>query len=99
MMCQDRRSPRIAANAMLAVFLIAAQWGAVVHAFEHEAGTPLNQVCTTCVAASNLSAACIDSPTMVVAAPAYSVIDVTVNAEFTSRHSLTTRQRGPPLAQ
>ena len=81
---------------LLATLLVGAQFAAVLHAFAHEFGTPQNQVCAACTAASHLGAASVASdPVMALPAtrPA-PVADVAV--EFHSTSLTTPRQRGPP---
>lgn len=84
------------ANLLLAAFLVAAQWGALAHAFEHKAGTPQKQVCATCIAASQLGFACIDTQLNAEPLPSYPVLNTDSTEETKSRHTLTARQRGPP---
>jgi hypothetical protein len=83
-------------NLLIAVILMAAQWAVLTHAFEHDAGKPQNQVCATCVAASQLGFACIDSPPIATPLPAYSVLNPAAAQITRSLHSIVTRQRGPP---
>jgi len=81
---------------MLATLLAGAQWGALVHGFEHKVGTPQIQVCTTCVAASQLGAACIDVPVTAEALSLYPVLNANAARSIKSHHALAARQRGPP---
>jgi len=94
------RYPRIKSrpicNLLMAAFLIAGQWSTLVHAFEHEAGTPQSQVCATCVAASQLGCACIDTAGDMPPAPSYAIMIAATEKEFKSVHTLVARQRGPP---
>jgi hypothetical protein len=82
----------------MAALLVAAQWGAMLHAFEHEAGKPLSQVCTTCVAASQLGFACIDTPPTVEAPACYAVQNTDTTDERDSLEVPAARQRGPPIS-
>lgn len=91
-----RTRSRLAPNLLLAASLIVAQWGALVHAFEHEAGAPQNQVCKTCVAASQLGAACLDTSLPTERLACYAEPNVDSAAGIKSHHSLVARQRGPP---
>ncbi|MDA0994371.1 MAG: hypothetical protein O3A13_12180 [Proteobacteria bacterium] len=91
-----RQKTRLIPNLLLAAFLVAAQWGALVHASEHEAGVPQNQVCKTCVAASQLGTACVDTSPFVEPGHSRSVVHAESIREFKSLHALTARQRGPP---
>lgn len=90
------RNAAIAPNLVLAIFLIAAQSTVSAHVFEHDTGNPQNQVCTTCVAASQLGSATVDSgATHNVPAVEFELGDRVVY-EFRSVHTLVARQRGPP---
>jgi len=82
----------------MAALLVAAQWGALVHAFEHEAGKPLAQVCTTCVAASQLGFACVDTSPVPDALPSYSVQTANFADKIDSLQIPAARQRGPPIS-
>lgn len=92
-----RNNSRLIQNLVLAIFLVGAQWGVLVHAFEHDAGSPQNQVCTTCVAASQLGFACIDTPVMMEVAQPNHVQNTEHAKGIHSVHVLVARQRGPPL--
>jgi hypothetical protein len=83
-------------NLLLAGFLVAGQWGALVHAFKHEAGKSQTQVCATCVAASQLGFACIDTSPAPDAIPSYSILTVDSADKIDSVDTPTARQRGPP---
>ena len=48
-------------SAVLAVVLLIAQTGALAHAYEHDPGSPQDQVCSTCIAGQVLGSACVDS--------------------------------------
>lgn len=85
-------------NLALALVLIAAQAVASAHAFEHDAGSTKNQACTTCVAASQLGAATVDTGTVcTIAAPTQIHVEASISL-FDSIHTLTVRQRGPPAS-
>ena len=85
-------------NLALAVVLIAAQSVASTHAFEHETGNTQNPVCTTCVAASQLAAATVDTgATVALAGPAHVQVKAPASL-FNSVHTLTARQRDPPAS-
>jgi len=87
---------RLTQHLLLAAFLVAAQWGALVHTFEHDAGKPQSQVCACCVAASQLGFACIDTPLTATSLQKYSVLNPDSAQVIDSLHSLVARQRGPP---
>jgi len=83
---------------LLALLLLAAQSASLAHAYEHEPGTPQNNTCTTCIAASQLASACVDVPAtntpQVPGWPQWALQEI----EFNSLHTITARQRGPPAA-
>lgn len=87
---------RLLPKLLLTAVLMAAQLGAVLHAFAHEPGAPQTTVCATCIAAEKLSAAAVD------VAPCSSVSCLRpssgpiLNLCYDSKHALTARQRGPP---
>lgn len=84
-------------NLLLAAILVLAQWGALVHAFEHDASNkPQSQVCTNCVAASQLGFACVDTPVTAEPLPSCIVLNADSAREIKSLHALVARQRGPP---
>jgi len=56
-----RNKAGVAPILVFAVLLIAAQSIVSTHEFRHDTGKAQNQVCTTCVAASQLGSACVDS--------------------------------------
>lgn len=95
-MSAPRNNSRLVHNLVLATFLVAAQWGALAHAFEHDVGTPQSQVCATCVAASQLGFACIDTPVPMQMARPYPVQNTGHAKGTDSIHVLVVRQRGPP---
>lgn len=90
---------RVFTNLLLAACLVAAQWGALAHAFEHKAGTPQKQVCATCIAASQLGFACVDTQLTAEPLPSYPVLNTDSTEEIKSLHALTARQRGPPSSR
>ncbi len=81
----------------MAAILIAAQWGALMHAFEHDAGKPKTQACATCVAASQLGFASIDTSTITEGTPSYWLLNTEPANEFHSLYVPVARQRGPPI--
>lgn len=52
---------RLMANLIAIVLLVVAQFGAAVHAFEHDLDTPQVKVCGTCITAAQLGTACTGS--------------------------------------
>ena len=91
-----RKRSRLVHNLLLASFLVAAQWGTLVHALDHDIGSPQSTVCTTCVAASQLGFACVDTLIPTSLAPAYQVQYAEAVTRLETIHALVARQRGPP---
>ena len=83
-------------NLTLAVFLIAAQTAVAAHDIKHDPGTTQNQVCTTCVAASQLGSASIDTHTDFAIGKFESFCDPVEVIGYRSTYALVVRQRGPP---
>jgi len=81
---------------LLTALLVAGQAGAVLHAFEHDAGIPQGKVCATCVTASQLGVASIDNAVTVDLKPPSVPHDSVAAPTCRSRHVLVARQRGPP---
>ena len=48
-------------SVLLAIIFLAAQTGALAHAYEHDPGSPQAQVCSICIAGQSLSSACVGS--------------------------------------
>ena len=86
----------MAPNLLLALLLVAAQSVAAMHDIEHDTGTPQNQVCTTCVAASQLGAACVDHVDDNPVESFHTRFSLPAEPAFHSTHALVARQRGPP---
>jgi hypothetical protein len=56
-----RQNCKIRLSVLLAIIFLAAQVGALAHAYDHEPGSPQAQACSTCIAGHSLSSACIAS--------------------------------------
>jgi hypothetical protein len=89
---------RFAPSLALALLLVAAQSVAVVHVLAHDTATPQNQVCTTCVAASQLASACVDHAAEHQVEQFVARFCSTQQSTFDSIHVLAARQRGPPAS-
>lgn len=87
---------RVATYLVLALLLVVAQTIALAHAYQHEAGSPQQQICSSCVSASQLSSACIDSGETLEITASPAELIATAQTVPVSRHTLVTRQRGPP---
>jgi hypothetical protein len=80
----------------LALMLVAAQCVVAMHDLRHESGTAQNQVCTTCVAASQLAAAAVDTGALPVTTDTYTVFNAARAISYFSTQILAPRPRGPP---
>jgi hypothetical protein len=83
-------------SALFIVLLLAAQFSAAVHAFEHDIGAAQGNLCQTCVTAAQLGTACMDShAAMAIEPPRPSHNTVCFTGSRTT-HVIAVRQRGPP---
>jgi len=87
---------RLAPTLLFAFLLISAQLAAALHAFEHDSGTPQNNVCATCIAAGQLASACVDSPQSISLPPPLTVYAIAETVNLAVTHHCVVRQRGPP---
>ena len=85
-------------NLTLAVLLISAQFGSLVHAFEHDPGAPQAKYCPDCATASQLSSACVDTNTELALVPGSSGFLAEHGASLVSSTVIFVHQRGPPAA-
>jgi hypothetical protein len=87
---------KIRLSVLLAIIFLAAQTGALAHAYEHVPGNPQAQVCSTCIAGHALSSACVASTVQIEFRP-YNVGFSVERAPLpdTIRVPLA-RQRAPP---
>ena len=90
------RNSGLMPNLLLAALLLFAQFGLSLHDFGHEPGAPQGKVCSTCVTASQLSAASVDTHTQEVIVPATWHHRPEQYDGPTSAALLLVRQRGPP---
>jgi len=93
-----RNKAGVAPILVFAVLLIAAQSIVSTHEFRHDTGKAQNQVCTTCVAASQLGSACVDSCASGEIEAYSPTTGSSTTSSFNSIHALVVRQRGPPAA-
>ena len=83
-------------NLMLAVLLLAAQFGSLAHAFEHDPGAPQAKYCSACATASQLSSACVDTHSDLVILPAGECYVAERDLGFVRATPILVHQRGPP---
>jgi hypothetical protein len=87
---------RLLPGLLLAGLLVAAQLGAALHAFEHDAGAPQTKVCPTCITVAHLGAGDINGqPPVELPARELSYLAFSA-AAVTSVGAHIARQRGPP---
>jgi len=89
---------RFAPNLALALLLVGAQSVAIMHVLAHDTATAQNQVCTTCVAASQLAAACVDHAADHEVEPFVARFCSSQDSRLDSIHVIAARQRGPPVS-
>ncbi len=91
-----RQNSKRSLSVLLAIVFLAAQIGALAHAYEHDLGRPQAQVCSTCIAGHSLSSACVGS----VAHIEFQQYNAGVSIERTpvpnTIHLPLARQRAPP---
>lgn len=91
-----RRNPPSLPRYLLALLLLAGQFAAIAHAFEHELGATQSQACASCITVAQLGAASLDQPVEVSLPPATFDFVITANSTFASTDLPAARQRGPP---
>lgn len=92
----ERARSWLPANLLLLAFLAAAQSGALVHAFEHEAGTPQVQGCAVCVTVVQLDTSSVDALVTMNVEACRAFPAVSRQPIPRLLHALTARQRAPP---
>jgi hypothetical protein len=84
-------------NLLLAVLLLSAQFGSLLHAFEHDPGAPQGQYCSACATANQLSSACVDTHTDQALIPGGDRYRAEHDRGFVRTTHILVHQRGPPL--
>lgn len=84
-------------NLLLAALLLSAQFGSLLHAFEHDPGAPQAKYCSTCATASQLSSACVDMHTDQAIVPGRNGFLLERGTSRVSTAVVLIHQRGPPL--
>jgi len=95
-MIRPGRKPGLLPNLLLVTLLVTAQFGSLLHAYEHDPGAPQGKVCSACTAASQLSSACVDTHGHDELMPFSCDIGMLFDTGFISTHSILVHQRGPP---
>jgi len=83
-------------SAMLAIFLLIAQTGALAHAYEHDPGSPQEQVCSICIAGQAVGSGCVDSSPHFEFPSYRSPADAALITAYSSIRTPLARQRAPP---
>jgi len=84
-------------SAVLAIFLLIAQTGALAHAYEHDPGSPQEQICSACIAGHAVGSACIDSTQHIELHAYKSPTDTWQVPPNISVQIPLARQRAPPM--
>jgi hypothetical protein len=82
--------------ASVVFLLIAAQTGAIAHAYEHDPATSQDLTCSACVSAGNLLSGCVDSSVVEDLERYCSIHYAEQHTLPKTIHVLIVRQRGPP---
>jgi hypothetical protein len=91
------RNSGLIPNLLLATLLLSAQFGSLLHAFEHDPGAPQGKVCSTCATANQLSTACVDTHGDNPLVPSASRYLAEHDTGWRSTSAILVHQRGPPL--
>ena len=85
-------------SVLLAIILLAAQAGALAHAYEHEhdPAHPQTQVCSACIAGQAVGSACVNSTPQFEIRAYKSVVGFDQVSALNSVHVPLARQRAPP---
>jgi hypothetical protein len=90
---QNRKRPL---SVLLAIIFLAAQTGALAHAYEHDPGSPQAQVCLICVAGHSLSSACVASTVHIEFQHCNTGVSIERTSVPDTIHLPYARQRAPP---
>ncbi len=83
-------------SVLLAIIFLAAQIGALAHAYEHNPGNPQTQVCSTCIAGHSLSSACVGSTAHIEFQQDNAGVSIERTPVPDTNHLPLARQRAPP---
>lgn len=90
------RSKTLLPTLLVGLLLVAGQAAAALHAFEHDAGPLPGKGCSTCVTASQLGAASVDTPPAEVRHPFRAAFDILTETGHASAEIRAPKNRGPP---
>ncbi len=83
-------------SVLLAIIFLAAQIGALAHAYEHDLVRPQAQVCSTCIAGHSLSSACVGSIAHIEFEQYKAGVSIERMSVPNTIHLPLARQRAPP---
>jgi len=83
-------------SVLLAILFLAAQTGALAHAYEHDPGGPQAQLCSICIAGHSLSSACVASTVHIEFQHGNAGVSIERTSVSGSIHLPLARQRAPP---
>jgi len=83
-------------SVFLAIIFIAAQTGALAHAYEHDPGSPQAQVCSICIGGHSLGSACVTSTVHVDIQRFNPGVSIERTSVPDTIHVPYARQRAPP---
>jgi hypothetical protein len=81
---------------LLAIIFLAAQSGALAHAYEHDPGGPQAQVCSICIAGHSSGSACVASTVHIEFLHCNSGVSIERTPVPDTIHLPHARQRAPP---
>ncbi len=83
-------------SVFLAIIFLAAQTGALAHAYEHDPGSPQAQVCSICIGGHSLSSACVASTVHIEFQHCNTGVSIERTPVPDTIHLPHARQRAPP---
>jgi hypothetical protein len=95
-MLRTGRNVRVLTTLSVCLLFLAGQAAAALHAFEHDAGPLPGKGCSTCVTASQIGAASVDTPSAEVRHPFRASFDILTETGHASAGIRAPKNRGPP---
>jgi len=95
-MTSVRQSCKKPLSVLLAIILIAAQTGALAHAYGHDPGGPQAQFCSICIAGHSFSSACVASAVQFAFERCTGGVSIDATPVPDTFHLPLARQRAPP---
>jgi hypothetical protein len=88
--------PGLLPSTLLAALLLMAQFGSLLHAFEHDPDALTGKACSTCTTASQLALACVDTQCNEIPAAVSCSLEPVLSSGYLSACPALIHQRGPP---